>query len=102
MVSEGKKDQEIFDAIHAAAKELNYACYALKVHLGLDKEHPGLPYSVNDDGGFTIHTGVARRDVRGALLKDLKGRVLYEPGLTELQKVEALTVLKDFPSVRVD
>ena len=52
----GLTDQHVFDAILQSSRVKETARWQIKVELGLDKEHPGVPYRVNPDGSFTIPT----------------------------------------------
>ena len=51
-------DQGLFMAILQSSRAKEAARYAAKTQLGLDKNHPPLPYTVATDGGFIIHTDV--------------------------------------------
>lgn len=62
-------DQGLFDAILQSSRVKEVARYALKVHMGLSKEHPGLSYTVAPDGSMSIQTGLtgqARTAARAA------------------------------------
>ena len=50
----GLTDQDTFDAIVQSSRVKERVRWVVKVELGLDKEHPGVPYRVDADGGFTI------------------------------------------------
>jgi len=73
--------RQIFDVIENSCRRLNYARYAAKVELGLDKEMPGLPYTVDAAGNFTIETsssGARLTATRSAVTNRLRD----EPKLT--------------------
>ena len=55
----GLTDQQVFDAILQSSRVKEAARWAVKVELGLDKEHPGVPYRINADGSFTVLTDSA-------------------------------------------
>jgi hypothetical protein len=55
----GLSDQQRFDAILQSSRRKEAARWAVKVELGLDKEHPGVPYTKNADGSFTVTTDPA-------------------------------------------
>lgn len=52
----GLNDQQAFAAILQSSRVKETARWATKVELGLNKEHPGVPYRVNADGSFTVPT----------------------------------------------
>ena len=52
----GLTDQQVFRAIVQSSRLKERARWEVKLSLGLDKEHPGVPYRVNADGSFTIPT----------------------------------------------
>ena len=52
-------DQQVFDAILQSSRVKEAARWAVKVELGLDKEHPGVPYRINADGSFAVLTNPA-------------------------------------------
>jgi len=49
-------DSQLLRAHRASWAVKETARAIVKAELGLDKEHPGVPYRVNDDGGFTIQS----------------------------------------------
>ena len=55
----GLSDQQGFDAILQSSRVKEVARWAVKLELGLDKEHPGVPYRINADGSFTVLTDSA-------------------------------------------
>jgi len=55
----GLTDQQVFDAILQSSRVKEAARWAVKVELGLDKEHPGVPYRINADGSFIVLTDAA-------------------------------------------
>lgn len=52
----GLSDQGVFEAILQSSRVKEAAKAAAKKELGLDEEHPGVPFKVNADGSFTILT----------------------------------------------
>jgi len=52
----GLTDSQLLRAHRASWAVKETARAIVKAELGLDKEHPGVPYRVNDDGGFTIQS----------------------------------------------
>ena len=52
----GLDDQQVFNAILQSSRVKETARWQIKLELGLDKEHPGVPYRINPDGSFTIPT----------------------------------------------
>jgi hypothetical protein len=50
----GLTDAEVFDDLHKGQQARETARWIAKVSLGLDKEHPGVPFKVEQDGIFTI------------------------------------------------
>jgi hypothetical protein len=50
----GLTDAQVFAAIVQSSRVKEAARWAAKLHLLLDKEHPGVPYRVETDGNFTI------------------------------------------------
>ena len=52
-------DQQVFEAILQSSRVKEKARAAVKRELGLDKEHPGVPYRVNANGSFTVLTDPA-------------------------------------------
>ena len=58
----GLTDAETFTAILQSSRVKEAARWAAKLALALDKEHPGVPYRVDADGGFTL--GVDRTGTR--------------------------------------
>ena len=55
----GLPDQALFDAILQSSRVKEAARWAVKVELGLNKEHPGVRYRTNADGSFTVLTDAA-------------------------------------------
>jgi hypothetical protein len=55
----GLSDQQRFEAILQSSRVKEKARAAVKRELGLDKEHPGVPYRTNADGSFTVFTDPA-------------------------------------------
>ena len=55
----GLNDQQRFEAILQSSRRKEAARWAVKQELGLDKEHPGVPYRTNADGSFTVFTDPA-------------------------------------------
>jgi len=55
----GLTDQQVFDAVVQSSRVKEAARWAVKLELGLDKEHPGVPYRINVDGSFTVLTDPA-------------------------------------------
>ena len=53
----GLTDTQVFRAILFSSKLKERARWEAKLEMGLDKEHPGVPYRVNPDGSFAIVTG---------------------------------------------
>lgn len=53
----GMADQQVFEAILQSSRVKEAARYAAKLEMKLDKKHPGLPYTVDPAGNFTILTG---------------------------------------------
>jgi hypothetical protein len=47
-------DDELYDVLVQSERVREAARYAVKLELGLDKEHPGVPFQVDPDGNFTI------------------------------------------------
>lgn len=47
-------DAGIMRAIFQSSRVREAARWAVKVELGLDKNHPGIPYRTNADGSFTL------------------------------------------------
>jgi len=47
-------DNQLFRSIIQSNRVREYARYAAKVYLKLDKEHEGVPYRVETDGSFTL------------------------------------------------
>jgi len=66
----GLTDQQVFQAILQSSRMKERARWEAKLELGLDKEHPGVPYRVNPDGSFTILTGA-----KGVALTRMKTRI---------------------------
>lgn len=54
----GLDDQRVFAAILQSSRVKEAARAAAKTELGLDKEHPGLPFTVAADGSITVLTGI--------------------------------------------
>jgi hypothetical protein len=52
----GLADQQVFRAILQSCRVKESGRYAVKQELGLDKQHPGVPYSVATDGSILIRT----------------------------------------------
>ena len=52
----GLTDQQVFRAIVQSSRLKERARWEIKLSLGLDKQHPGVPYRVNPDGSFTVLT----------------------------------------------
>ena len=52
----GLTDQQVFRAVLQSSRLKERARWEVKLVLGLDKEHPGVPYRVNQDGSFTVLT----------------------------------------------
>jgi hypothetical protein len=57
----------IFTAIIQSSRVKEAARKAVKTELGLDKQHPGVPYRVNADGSFTVLTAAASLAWSGSL-----------------------------------
>ena len=55
----GLTDQQTFIAMLQSSRIKEYARYAAKIELALDKEHPGISYSVDAQGNFVIVTGAS-------------------------------------------
>jgi hypothetical protein len=53
----GLSHDQVFRAIRNTTSAKERARWALKLDLGLDKEHPGLPYRVEPNGDITILSG---------------------------------------------
>ena len=47
-------DQALFAVVLQSSRVKEAARWAAKVQLGLDKEHPGVPYRVESNGNFVI------------------------------------------------
>ena len=97
-------DQQVFEAIVQSSRVKEKARAAVKRELGLDKEHPGVPYRVNADGSFTVLTDPALLVwtlpdgspgplpiIRNNDRNRARGAALLEVGLVE-QKVGMSTV----------
>lgn len=54
----GLTDEQLFAAILQSSRVKEVARWAIKQHLGLDKEHPGVPYLVLGDGSISIRPGL--------------------------------------------
>ena len=73
----GLSDHDTFVALVQSSKLKEAARWAIRLELGLDKDAPQIPYTVESDGSFTIHSGVtgvehARvRDRVNASMQDL-------------------------------
>jgi len=52
----GLTGQQIFRALLQSTRLKERARWEIKLSLGLNKQHPGVPYRVNPDGSFTILT----------------------------------------------
>lgn len=55
----GRTGAEVYRVMIQSVRVREAARAAAKIELALDKEHPGVPYRVEDDGNFTI--GVSSR-----------------------------------------
>jgi hypothetical protein len=79
---------EVFTAILQSSRAKEAARWAMKLELGLDKEHPGLPYTVDANGDITIQSGVvgtAHARVKGRA--DAAVSALHRPAGTSMVKV---------------
>lgn len=89
MLDSGMQEQEVFDAIVQSSRLKEAARWSVKVRMGLDKEHPGVPYSVDANGNFTIVSGAvgaARAALRSGVADDIAG--VRKPAGTSTVSVE--------------
>jgi hypothetical protein len=47
-------DDELYDVLVQGERVREAARWAVKLELKLDKEHPGVPFTVGQDGNFTL------------------------------------------------
>lgn len=70
----GMTDAQLFRVLLQSCRVKETARYKCKVDLGLDKEHPGLPYTVDASGNITIQSGAsgaARTALRNAVATEV-------------------------------
>lgn len=79
----GLTDTGLFEVILQSSRVKETARYAAKLELALDKEHPGLPYTVDALGNFSIQSGVTgktKTSVRNAVAAAVAN--VYKPAKT--------------------
>ena len=59
-IDSGMTGEEIYKEILINGRARDEARYKIKMSLGLDKEHPGIPFKLEDDGTFTL--GIDQKD----------------------------------------
>ena len=54
----GLSDAQLFTVILQSSRCKEIVKWALKSHMALDEDHPGLPFVVNADGSISIRSGL--------------------------------------------
>lgn len=70
----GLTDAQVFDATVQSSRVKEAARSVVKEQLALDKEHPGVSYTVDASGNFTIQSGAVgqtRTAIRNAVAAEL-------------------------------
>lgn len=70
----GLTDDQVFQAMLQSSRVKEAARAVAKEMLGLDKEHPGLPYTVDTAGNFTVQSGAVgsiRTAIRNSVATEL-------------------------------
>lgn len=90
----GMTDSEVFDDLRKGQKARETARWIAKVSLGLDKEHPGVPFKVETDGVFTIGKDALDNLMAGWPTSGAKRSSLVKAVMDEISLLENYTKVR--------